>query len=494
MHTPAPNNGSPGVSASSAKGRWLIASAVLGSGVAFLDGTVVNVALPTIARDLDTGLAGQQWVVDGYMLTLSALLLTGGVAGDRYGRRAVFVGGLIVFAIASIACGLAPTIEWLVVARLVQGVAAAALVPGSLALVNAGIREEERGQAVGLWAGMSGATSALGPFVGGWLVDAASWRWVFFLSVPIALVAVAITLRHIDESKEPDVVGRPDIPGAVTITLGLAGVIVALIEGPSRGWTPWIIAIGVAGVVLLVVFVLIELRTSAPLLELSMFRSAQFTGANATTLLVYAALGGALFLVALQLQQSLGYSALEAGAAMVPSTVVMLFGSSLSGRVAQKTGPRIPMTVGPVIAGIGLALMARIVPGASYLGAVFPAVILFGVGMTITVAPLTAAALAAVDDAHAGAASGVNNAVSRIAGLLAVAVLPAVAGISAGPGQPLGPGFTTAMLISAVFCALGGVVATFTIRSGTGFRPQVTPAVNAACQDPATRVRSSTSG
>lgn len=478
------------MAASSAAGRWLIAAAVLGSGVAFLDSTVVNVALPTISRDLDTGLAGQQWVVDGYMLTLSALLLAGGAAGDRYGRRRIFVGGLAVFAVASVACGVAPTIELLIAARLLQGVAAAALVPGSLALVNAGIVESDRGRAVGLWAGMSGATSALGPFVGGWLVDAASWRWVFFLSVPLALGAIWISMRHVAESRDEQESGRPDVAGAVTMTLGLAGIIYALIEGPARGWTAPTLAALVVGAVFLVVFVIVESRTRAPLLPLRLFRSRQFSGTNLTTFLVYAALGGALFLVALQLQQSMGYSALEAGAAMVPSTVIMLFGSSLSGRLAQRTGPRMPMTVGPLIAACGLALMARIVPGASYLGAVLPAVVLFGVGMTITVAPLTAAALAAVDDAHVGAASGVNNAVSRIAGLLAVATLPAIAGIDAGPGQPLGAGFSTAMLTSAVGCALGGVVAAFTIRSGAGFRPQVMPAVNAACQDRATLLRS----
>ncbi|QTI69128.1 DHA2 family efflux MFS transporter permease subunit [Gordonia polyisoprenivorans] len=477
------------LAAASARGRWLIVAAVLGSGVAFLDGTVVNVALPAIARDLDTDLRGQQWVLDGYMLTLSALLLVGGVAGDRYGRRAVFVGGLVLFAVASVGCALAPGIEWLVVARLVQGVGAAAVVPGSLALINSEIAPDDRGAAVGLWAGMSGATSALGPFVGGWLVDSVSWRGVFYLSVPLALGAIWIALRHVPESRDHTEHARLDVLGAGTMILGLAGVIYALIEGPARGWSALSVGAAGVGLVALVVFVIVELRVRDPLLPLSLFRSRQFTGANLTTLLVYAALGGALFLLALQLQQSMGYSALEAGAAMFPSTVIMLFGSPLAGKLAQRTGPRLPMTVGPLVAAVGLGLMARAVPGVGYLGGVLPAVVMFGLGMTITVAPLTSAALAAVDDSRAGTASGVNNAVARLAGLLAVAVLPAVAGLDAGPGQPLGSGFQVAMIIAAAFCAAGGLVALLTIRKGTGFRPQVMPAVNSACQDATTRTR-----
>lgn len=475
-----------GIRANSSTGRWLIAAAVLGSGVAFLDGTVVNVALPAIARDLHTGLGGQQWVLDGYLLTLSALLLAGGVAGDRWGRRRVFVAGLVVFAIGSIACGLAPTIGTLIAARLVQGVGAAAVVPGSLALINAEIAEEDRGKAVGLWAGMSGATSALGPFVGGWLVDAASWRSTFFLSVPLALAAIWITMRHVPESRDSSLRGRPDIAGAVLMTLGLTGVVFALIEGPGHQWPTVAVVCAVLGLVALAAFVFVESRAESPLLPLGLFRSRQFVGANLTTLLIYAGLNGALFLVALQLQQSLGYSALQAGAAMVPSTIIMLFGSPVSGRLAAMTGPRLPMTIGPVVAGVGLALMARIVPGAHYLTNVLPAVIVFGVGMTITVAPLTSAALGAVDDAHAGTASGVNNAVARTAGLLAVALLPAVAGITAGGDQPLGPGFSTAMIIAAVVCAVGGLVAWATVRSGTPVDPYIQPSVQTACQDPTT--------
>jgi EmrB/QacA subfamily drug resistance transporter len=471
----------------SAGARWLIAAAVLGSGIALLDGTVVNVALPTIGRELGAGLTDQQWVLDGYLLTLSALLLSGGAAGDRYGRRRVFVAGLIVFTAASLGCGFAPTIGWLIGARLVQGVGAAALVPGSLALIDAGITDDDRGRAVGIWAGMSGVTTALGPFIGGWLVDTASWRWVFFLNVPLAVAVAWIAARHLRESRDPTARGGPDILGTTAVTVGLAGVIYALIEFPSRGWTLATVAAAVVGAAALVTFPLIEQRAQPRLLPPKLFRSRQFTGANLTTLAVYTAVGGALFLLALQLQQSLHYSALAAGMSMLPMTIIMLIGSPWAGALAQRTGPRLPMTVGPLIAAVGVALMARIVPGASYVGAVLPAVVVFGVGLAITVAPLTAAVLSAVSDAYAGIASGVNNAIARVAGLIAVAVLPLAAGIRAGPGQPLGPGFSLAMLITAAMCVIGGITAWLTIRTGADVAPQVLPGINHACQDPSTR-------
>jgi EmrB/QacA subfamily drug resistance transporter len=478
----------------SAGARWLIAAAVLGSGIALLDGTVVNVALPTIGRELGGGLTGQQWVLDGYLLTLSALLLSGGAAGDRYGRRRVFIAGLVVFTAASLACGLSPTIGWLVGARLVQGIGAAALVPGSLALIDAGIADDDRGRAVGIWAGMSGVTTALGPFIGGWLVDAASWRWVFFLNLPLAVAVVGIAARRIPESRAATAGGGPDLLGTAAITVGLGGVIYALIEAPSRGWTFATVSAAIVGVAGLVAFPAIERSAQSPLLPLQLLRSRQFTGANLSTLAVYAAIGGAFFLLALQLQQSLHYSALATGLSMLPTTIIMLIGSPWAGALGQRTGPRLPMTVGPLIAAAGLALMARIVPGATYLGAVLPAVGVFGVGLAITVAPLTAAVLSAVPDAYAGTASGVNNAIARVAGLLAIAVLPVAAGIRAGPGQPLGPGFSLAMVILAVICALGGFIAALTIRTGADFARQVLPGINHACQDPCTRLPRSARG
>jgi EmrB/QacA subfamily drug resistance transporter len=472
----------------SAGARWLIAAAVLGSGIALLDGTVVNVALPTIGRELGGGLTDQQWVLDGYLLTLSALLLSGGAAGDRYGRRRVFIAGLVVFTVASLACGLSPTIGWLVGARLVQGIGAAALVPGSLALIDAGVTDDDRGRAVGIWAGMSGVTTALGPFIGGWLVDAASWRWVFFLNLPLAVAVIWIVARHIPESRAAAGGGGPDLLGTAAITVGLAGVSYALIEAPSRGWTFVTVSAAIVGAGGLFAFPAIERRARSALLPLQLLRSRQFTGANLSTLAVYTAIGGAFFLLALQLQQSLHYSALAAGLSMLPTTIIMLIGSPWAGALGQRTGPRLPMTVGPLIAAAGLALMARIVPGATYLGAVLPAVGVFGVGLAITVAPLTAAVLSAVPDAYAGTASGVNNAIARVAGLLAVAVLPVAAGIRAGPGQPLGPGFSLAMVILAVICALGGFIAALTIRTGADFARQVLPGINHACQDPCTRL------
>jgi EmrB/QacA subfamily drug resistance transporter len=473
----------------STRGRWVIVGTVLGSGIAFLDSTVVTIALPAISRELGGGLVVQQWVVDGYLLTLSALLLLGGVLGDRYGRRKMFTLGLVAFTVASLACGLAPTGPILVVARLVQGVGGALLVPGSLSLIDASIRSEDRGAAVGLWAGLTGVSSAVGPFVGGWLVDAASWRWVFLLSLPFTAAALWVTLRHVPETRDPAAPRRLDVLGAGCITLGLGGVTYAFIEVPARGWDPVSVVAATLGIVGLIAFPLVENRQRDPLLRLDIFRSSQFTGANLTTFAVYAALSGALFLLALQLQQSLGFTALAAGVATLPITVLMLLLSSRMGALAQRVGPRVPMTLGPLVTGAGLALMARIVPGTgtSYWTHVLPAVVVFGLGLAITVAPLTSTVLAGVSDERAGAASGVNNAVARTAGLLAVAVLPPVAGISAGTDSPLGPGFGRAMLISAVLCGVGGLVAFATVRTGKPVRVSPLPGVHHACQAPCTR-------
>lgn len=482
----------PRVRLASPSGRWLIAATVLGSGIAFLDGTVVTVALPAIGRDFGGGLSVLQWVLDGYLLTLGALLLLGGALGDRYGRRRVFVTGLVAFTAASLACGLAPSSEVLIVARLVQGAGAAALVPGSLAMIDAGVVGKDRGRAVGVWAGMSGVTSAVGPFIGGWLVDVASWRWVFFINVPLAVAAVVITLRHVAETRDPEARGRPDLLGSAAATVGLAGVIYALIEVPVHGWASLTVASAVVGVVGLVAFPFIEARSRNALLPPSLFRSAQFTGVNLTTFAVYGALGVALFLLAVQLQLSLGYSALAAGLVMIPTPVIMLLTSPWMGALAERIGPRPLLTLGPLVSAVGLVLMSGITPGAGLLTAVLPAVVVFGAGLSITVAPLTSTVLAAVTENHVGAASGVNNAISRISGLIAVAVLPAVAGIEAGPGEPLGPGYVRAMLIAAAICAAGGVIALATIRTATQVRHQVVPGVQHACQHPCTRQHAET--
>ncbi len=470
----------------SGRGRWLIVATVLGSGMAFLDATVVNVALPAIGRELGGGLVVQQWVLDGYLLTLSALLLLGGAMGDRYGRRRVFVFGLVAFTLASLACGVASSGGELVAARLAQGIGAAALVPGSLALIDSSIRDDDRGRAIGTWAGMSGVASALGPLLGGWLVDAVSWRWVFFINLPLAAAAVFVTVRHVPESRDPTATGRPDLAGAASVTFGLAGVVYALIEVPAEGWTPLTALAAAVGVVGLVAFVVVETREPAPLLPMTLFRSAQFNGVSLTTLAMYSALSGALFLLSLQLQQTLGFSALEAGLATLPITIIMLLLSPRMGALAQRIGPRVLMTVGPLIAGTGLALMTRVVPGTTYLSAVFPAVVVFGLGLAITVAPLTSTVLASVPEERVGAASGTNNAISRIAGLLAVAVLPLAAEIHPASSGALGPGFVRAMEISALLCALAGIVALCTIRTGALVRNQVLPSVNHGCQDPCT--------
>lgn len=444
----------------SAGGRWLIAATALGSGIAFLDGTVVNVALPSIRRELGGGLSAQQWVVDGYLLTLSALLLLGGALGDRFGRRRVFVIGLVAFAVTSFGCGIAPSPLVLVIARAAQGIAGALLVPGSLALIDEAIEPDDRGRAVGMWAGFSGVSTAIGPFIGGWLVDAVSWRLVFFINLPLAAIAVAIAVWRLRERTALRS-NSLDLVGAALVTVGLAGVIYALIEAPSSSHAAGVVAAAVVGGVCLVAFLVVETRRAAPMLPLSVFRSRQFSGANLTTLAVYAALGGAMFLLALQLQESLHYSALEAGLAMLPVTVIMLVLSPRMGAFSDR--PRIPMTVGPLVAGVGLALMSRVTPGRGYVEVVLPAIVVFGVGLSITVAPLTSTVLSSVTEEQVGVASGVNNAVARVAGLLAVAVLPVVADVSNGGG--LGPGFGRAMLVAAAICGAGGLIALVTIRS-----------------------------
>ncbi|MCD0448115.1 MFS transporter [Actinocorallia sp. API 0066] len=454
-----------GVRLDSATGRSIILATVLGSGIAFLDGTVVNVALPAIGRELGGGLATLQWVLDGYLLTLGALLLLGGALGDRYGHRKVFAIGLVAFTVASCLCGFAWNGTSLVLARLAQGVGGALMVPGSLAIIEATMCDEDRGRAIGRWAGLSGVSTALGPFLGGWLVEVASWRWVFFINVPIAAVALAVTLKGVPETSTRD--RRLDYPGAVAVTLGLGGTIYALIEGPGRGWHPLTIAAGVIGVLALVAFGLIERSHPDPLFPPRLLRSATFVSVNITTLAVYAALSGALFLLTLQLQNTMGYSPLEAGLATLPLTIVILLLSSRMGALSQKVGPRFPLTIGPVLAGVGVGLLALAQPGATYVTGVLPGMLVFALGMSFTVAPLTATVMGAVPTDFAGIASGTNNAVSRIAGLLAVAVLPLVSGAD----KSLEDGFPRAMVTSAVLCVIGGLVSFFGIRRRKTDRP-----------------------
>jgi len=462
-----------------AEGRWVIVAAVLGSGIVFLDGTVVNVALPAISRDLHASMRGLQWMLDSYLVTLSSLLLLGGSAGDRYGRRRVFVAGLAGFVAASILCGLAPGVGFLIAARALQGVAGALLVPASLSIISSTFDPDDRGAAIGAWSGLAAVAGAAGPLLGGWLVDAGSWRLIFFLNVPLAAAAVSIALRHVPETRDEDA-GPLDVAGATLVSAGIALMSYALIE---HGRATASLATAVAGVVALLAFVAAEARRDHPMLPLSLFRSHQFTGANLTTFAVYGAMGAAMFLVVLRLQVTLGYSALEGGASLLPFTGLMLTLSARVGALAQRVGPRLPMTVGPLVSAAGLLLFSRIGPGDHYVTGVLPAATIFGLGMTITVAPLTAAVLAAVDRRRAGVASGVNNAAARLAGLLGIAVIPAVAGIDSGAGvaASLDHGYGYALRISAAICAAGGVVAGLFVRESTPVRSITHPSPVHAC-------------
>lgn len=455
------------------RGRWVIAAAVLGSGVAFLDGTVVNAALPAIARDLHADLGDLQWVLTGYLLTLGSLLVLGGSLGDRYGRRRIFQIGLVGFALTSLLCAIAPDTVSLIAARAVQGVSAALLVPNSLAMVSASFHRDDRGRAIGAWSGLGGIAMALGPFLGGWLIDSVSWRWVFVINLPIAATAVLISARHVPESRDEHAARHLDLAGSALLTIGLAGLVYALIEGPGNGWSPAAVASGVVGLAALVAWVVVESKRAHPMVPLSIFRSEQFSGANAVTFAVYAALGTVTFLLVVHLQTDLGYSALEAGASLLPITGCMLLLSARAGALAQRIGPRLPMTVGPLVVAVGMALLGRVDPGTTYWATVFPGLLVLGLGLSLTVAPLTATVLGAVDDAHAGIASAINNSVARIAGLLAVAVLPAAAGLTAGQGLDLVDGFARAMYIAAALAAIGGVLAFFTIRRAAFVEPVV---------------------
>jgi EmrB/QacA subfamily drug resistance transporter len=447
----------------------VLLATVLGSGIAFLDTTVVNVALATIGEDLDAGIASLQWVVNAYTLTLSGFLLLGGSLGDHYGRRRVFVIGVVWFAVASLLCGLAPTDEALIAARALQGIGGALLTPGSLAIIEASFRREDRSPAIGAWSGLGGVTAAIGPFVGGWLVQAASWRFIFLINLPLAALVVWASLRHVPETRDPGATGRLDWTGAALAAAGLAGIVYALTDGPGQGWTsPRILVAGLVGLAALVAFVAWERRIRSPMLPLDIFTSRQFTAANVVTFVVYGALGGSLFLMPIQLQRVVGYSPLASGVALVPITVVLLLLSARAGRLAARIGPRLPMTLGPLLVAAGFALFTRIGPGAGYLVDILPASLVYGFGLTLTVAPLTATVLAAAPAEHAGIASAVNNDVARTAGLLAVAVLPVAAGISgAGALEPdrFADGFRTAMAIAAVLCAAGGVLSWLTIRN-----------------------------
>jgi EmrB/QacA subfamily drug resistance transporter len=459
----------PALSYSSVPGRWLLAVTVLGSGIASLDATVVNIALPTIGRDFHTGIAALQWVINGYTLTLAAFLLIGGSLGDRFGRRKLYLIGIVWFALASAACGLAPGAGFLIAARVLQGVGAALLTPGSLAILEASFVPADRARAIGAWSGLSGVAVAAGPLVGGCLISAASWRWIFFINVPIAVAVVALGIRHVPESRDPRATGKIDYAGALAGVVFLTGITFAFIEAPALGWSsPAVLAMALVGVLGLAAFLVRERRAASPMLPLSIFAERQFAATNAVTFLVYAALVGATFLLPVVLQVVWGYSPLASGLALLPLTIILLALSARSGQLATRIGPRLQMSAGPVVVGAGLAMLTLVTSGSNYVVYVLPAVVVFALGLAITVAPLTATAMSSAPAELSGIASAVNNDVARFGGLLAVAVLPALAGITGTVylhPDALAAGFRTAALISGATCAAGGVLAAFTITN-----------------------------
>lgn len=452
-----------------ATGRWVLLATILGSGMAGIDATVVNVALPAIGTDFGVGLSALQWTITSYTLTLASLILLGGALGDRFGRRRVFLVGVVWFALASLLCGFAPSATLLIVARALQGVGGALLTPGSLAMIQASFDPRDRPRAIGAWSGLSGVAMAVGPFLGGWLIQVASWRWVFWINLPLAVLVVYVAQRFVPETRDPTAAGTVDVLGAVLGVLGLGGLTYALIEAPVHGaGSGQVLGAGGLGVLGLASFLLAEARQRHPMLPLGIFASRQFSAANAVTFAIYGAFGAVLFLLVVQLQVVAGFSPLAAGVATLPITVLMLLLSSYAGALSQRIGPRLPMTLGPLLCAASTLLMLRIGVDASYLGDVLPSVVVLGLGLSLLVAPLTATVLAAVDDLHAGVASGVNNAVARAAALLTIAVLPVAAGLSGDDYRrpaDFSDGFRVGMLIATAMLLMGAALAAATVRN-----------------------------
>ncbi len=460
-----------GIRLGTAAGRWVITATVLGSGMAMLDATVINIALPAIDNYFQASLSGLQWTLDGYLLTLSALILLGGSLADRFGRRRIFIVGTVWFAIASLLCMVAPTIGFLVAARVLQGVGAALLTPVSLAILQTALAPDDRGRGIAIWSGTVGISTAVGPVLGGWLIDVASWQWIFALNLPIALVVVLIAVRHIPAVDEARTVGSLDFVGAVLGVGSLAGLTYGFIRWGEHGWDALVLVTLVAGVIGMAAFVLAELKIADPMLPPRLFANRQFTGTNLVTFGLYAALTTSLFLLVVHLQDALNYTPLQAGLATVPVTVLMLIGSDAAGRVAGRIGPRLPLTIGPILAAVGLAMLAFVDQGSGYLTGVLPGVLVFGVGLTVVVAPLTATVLAAAADEVAGIASGVNNAIARTGGLLGIAVVPLLAGGAAGAAYRMG------VLITAVLAGVSGLIGWWSLAGARRAVPTPRPAV-----------------
>jgi EmrB/QacA subfamily drug resistance transporter len=468
-----------------AAGRWVLATTVLGSGMVMIDATVVNVALERIGTDFDADFAELQWTVNAYALTLAAFILLGGSLGDHFGRRRVFVVGVVWFALASLVCGLAPDIGTLIAARALQGVGGALLTPGSLALISASFHGPDRAAAIGAWSGLGGIAGAIGPFLGGWLVEW-NWRTIFLINLPLAVLIVVIAFRHVPESRDTESAPGLDVAGTVVGAVGLGALTYGLTGLGERGPDPLLLAAVVLGVLALVVFVLVEQRSAHPLVPPSLFANTTFRAANASTLLVYGALSVVFLLLVLQLQVVAGFTPLAAGTALLPVTVIMLVFSARAGALAGRIGPRLPMTVGPLVSAAGLLLLLRVNETTSWLVDVLPAVSVFGAGLTLTVAPLTSTVLDAAPDRFAGAASGVNNAIARLAGLLAVAILPIVVSLDvAAPPAAVDTAVNQAMVIAAGLALLGGLVAFVTVRTGAAVATPTQATVAAQpCGDP----------
>jgi EmrB/QacA subfamily drug resistance transporter len=440
----------------------VLAGTVLGSGLAFIDSSAVNLTLPVIQQSLGGGFEAAQWIMNAYALMLGALVLAGGAAADRYGRKRVFAAGVLLFTLASAICGFAPNLPILVTARALQGVGAALLTPASLALLGAAYDAKGRGQAVGIWAGASGLTSAVGPVLGGWLTQTISWRAVFFINLPVAAIAVWLVLANAKESKGARS-GPVDWAGAAAVTLGLAAITWALTVAPKQGADAPVLAAGALGVAALVAFIVIERSAANPMMPLTLFKSLTFSGVNALTFVLYAALGGALFLLPFELIRAHGYPPSAAGAALLPLSVGLAVLSPIAGRIASRIGARPMLIVGPLLVAAGFALMAALSRSGSYWTSVFPGLAVLAVGAGVAVAPLTDAVLGAVADEYEGAAAGVSNAVARVAGLLAVALVGFVIGGS--DPKAIEAGYRMAMVVAAVASASAALIAAFTVRA-----------------------------